>query len=125
MWTIRVNVRTVKGSCDFSKCVRESFRPVATKCRNKLLTLATQLSNPPLPVDYCKTDTQGTARFPGVYVRCYSGEVVPATVSNTAVPVANVMQQGRPSEAVPKPDCAVVTLPPLPSYLHREASPGV
>lgn len=67
--------------------------------------------------------------------------IVPDTVSNIGLPVSrvrtgltNVMQQGTPSEAVPTPDCAVVTLSPslasppslqTATYLHREASPGV
>lgn len=54
LWDVCVDTLTLIGSCDFSKCVRESFRLVATKSRVQKQTpleapaLATQLLNPHL-----------------------------------------------------------------------------
>lgn len=62
MWSVFVNTLTVIGnvSSNFSKCVGESFRLVATKSRVQKQTpwkpmVATQLSNPHLTVVYDKS----------------------------------------------------------------------
>lgn len=127
-WAVFVRVSTLIDGFDFSKWVRESFRLVTTKSGVQQQTPWKPNVSNATPKIHIATRTH--SGYYGVY--CFwmwgiaRGKLwVLLCLPRSAISVYPLLEcyaAGTPSEAVPTPDCAVVTLPPIAPDCHLPSS---